>query len=338
MTFAATGTWGVARVSREVPVWQEGRDYRSSPVPVKLTVLRSEAGEFFVVFRGDVQRASFTTSARYSQEWTGVFTVEAPEYVARPRPTPEPTPIPVVAEDASLRLTLEPSATSDTGVDVTLEANHRIGDMALQLVLTFEGASRPSWTLNGKAIAAGESADLGWLRGYWEDLSGYRVRTLAGTQVRHWACEVSRDYRLTLDCRVGRTEDLPDLTNTEEATLWVWLADEDGYPRAYIRAERELMARFTIRVRFAGTDAYADHCWWERSAPTIGRVERLGCGGLTFDDLEAATSRGTLVLGGTNEDPDYFHTNIDSVRGDLLRCQRHQSSDAERSVWACEPW
>ena len=72
--------------------------------------------------------------------------------------------------------------------------------------------------------------------------------------------------------------------------------------------------------------------------PTIGRVERLACGGLTFDDREAATSRGTLVLGGTNENPDYFHTNIDSVRGDLLRCQRYESSEEERSVWACEPW
>ena len=339
--FSAAGTWGLARVEREVPVWQEGRGYRSSPVPVVLTVLRSPAGEYYVSVRGELLPVQFNPRQRCgghcAAEWEGTFTVPAPEYVALATPTPVATPTPMLADEARLTLTLEPSRTEITAVDVSLRTNHRIEDMAFQLVLVF-GDSR-QWSVNRKAIeASSESVDYGWARGRWEDLTGYRIRSLVGAQVWHWVCDASRDYRLTLDCHVERIEDLPDLINAEAASLWVYLADEDGNVNAYIRAESELSTQFTVRVRYAGTDAYSDFCWWSARAPIVGKVERLSCGGRSYDDLEAVSRRGTLVLGGPNEDPDYFHTNVGSVRGELLHCQLHEDSDAKRSVWACEPW
>lgn len=310
MAFGAD-TWEVAYVQREVPVWQEGGSYRSSPVPVALTVLRNSAGEFYVSVRGELLPVQFNPRQRCggqcAAEWEGTFTVPAPEHVALATPTPSPTPTPIPLEQLRVKITLRPSGTTVPGVEGTYQFNHDTERVSINgFVHGF--------------VSSGEEYDLDWKRGTMENMRVPEMRTLRGGEVLYWACaETDRDYRIQFECSVERTESLPDLSEVEEATFWYYITDENNWPRAYLLMEREWRGSFDVAVRFHDYPYYiVYHLFQDR--PRVGVIKKMGGGG------------------GINS-PHVTHTNVSSVTGrDAVYCQHHTDSDEERSVWACEPW
>ena len=331
------GIWGVA-YHLASPRVRMVDGYRTGPVPLTLKVLRSEAGEFFVAVRGSILPVQFSKSPRCGgacdTEWSGTFTVEAPEYVSLATPTPAATPTPTptpAAEEPQLTLTFEPSSTTVTAMDVYLESNHRIPELAFQMLLDFKGLGIPRNAITSEALEANEQYDIGWVEGRWENIEGVWIKTLYGKSIRHWACEeASRDYRLQVECSIERTEERKNLANVEEATLWYYIVDKGSGVRVYVRMDREWDGYLGVSLRFSGAtarwrtqDPIANFCPSRTYLP-VGVVDELSCGG------------GSGV--GINEPRYAHHNNVKSVKGRGIYCQRHVDSDAERSVWACEPW
>ena len=202
---------------------------------------------------------------------------------------------------------------------MSLESNHPFGELEFQLKLYFGSSSTPRLSAPTMAIEPDVEYDLGWVEGRWESVTAVGLSSLHGPEIRHWECDESRDYRLTLKCHVESVTEAPDLTSVEEATLWVFIADSGGWVAAYVRLDREWDGYPGVSVRFRDYGGVVNFCPRSSSSLRVGVVERMACGG------------------GVNS-PLVTHSNVASVKLRAARCQRHESSGAERSVWACEPW
>lgn len=267
-----------------------------------------------------------------------------------PLPTPEP---PVAAEEYqdAEETPEEPQAprmtivltTSPTSIPVLVPyvtPDHRIEEMSLVVGLEFEDGWRTASTTT--AIEPGEERDLrGVQNKRWEDVSRVLAKTLDGSAIHYWACErheTRHDFEGRYVCEVNETEEAADLTVVEEASLWVYVVNRrpDRYSDArhielHARVEAEGLESIRVRVRYAapyGSIGHSDFCTHDARPLRNGETQQLVCG------------RYSGYRGGDQPLPP--HTAANAVRvwagGTYLRCERHQDSDHDRSVWACERW
>ena len=227
---------------------------------------------------------------------------------------------------ATIAVTLSSPATQGKSVRPRVEPNHRIGEVSLQ----FWVKARDEW--HGKVslstIAAGEGGYL-WaiLDVHWEDVTAVRLRTLAGATIRTWECEREVDRHAVegkYACTVGETRQAPSLSDAEDAALWVYLSGGD----VHVRVGDAPLGDVRVYFRYGGD--YADE---------YGRYGGVACNP-TGRPLNAGVTQ-TLACyrpGKSSAQVNWVAASSPAAGAPALRCERHEDSDASRSIWACDPW
>ena len=131
-------------------------------------------------------------------------------------------------------------------------------------------------------------------------------------------------------CVSAETRELAALATRDGGVpLWVSLVNgSGGHVEAHSQSVGSAIESLSVYVRYGGESASAgegEFC----SEGTIGEGEtrRLACGGYSgWDGRDPRPAHGDVgTVAATSEHGHY-------------RCERHQDSDREISVWACDTW
>ena len=224
-----------------------------------------------------------------------------------------------------------------------METNHHIEEYGLVMWLGIDDL----WYGRGlgSALESGEQREIGGVRDrIWQDVTGIVAKSLDGYTVRTWRCEqiVERhdvDGRFT--CRVASEEKVAPLGSPQDPALWVYVSNDppdnlrklpwEGI-RVDLRAGSEDLSGVWVSLRFGGEFADVGIEAWEISVLPGGEVRQPSHAGT----IGLAMRYGT----GKSSPP---HTAVEAAYAHVagvgpMRCERHEDSSDERSIWACEPW
>ncbi len=157
------------------------------------------------------------------------------------------------------------------------------------------------------------------------------IKTFHARTLTNWTCE-RQGESWRFDCAEERSRRLPSLSDADNPHLWVYLENQEG----------PLVARVTAGdqgIRFPYLQA--------RLSGEFGGLDLVEFCGDLRDPLRAQGSQNLMECPGSNGwnelDGHPQHTDVVSVSGlstglSLLRCDWHQTSTSDASVWACESW
>ncbi|MXY43756.1 MAG: hypothetical protein F4Y50_06845 [Dehalococcoidia bacterium] len=314
------GTWFVSGpltdFDRTVYVWQRADVYY---VEVNGMLTRAELEEDEYGFTGSV----------LARVPLPVVTPRPPSTVATP-PAPEPT---------SIKVTFATSRTAEAVLIPSVEPDHWIAPMSAQLFVVAHG--QRFHTVNLRAIARNTAREHfhRWVGVRWEEVEAVGLRTLRGSTVSLWHCvEFEDEHALEgrWDCFIEEEWEAEDLHRAEEPTLWVYLTWDrregwEDYVTAYVRAGRDDLG--SVNVRIAGAWCSEFKTRKARSLTQSGERQELGC-------IDTSQCRNPQRSGQHCAE---HHSSVSVIAVSAskvgpLRCVRHEDSNADRTVWACDSW
>ena len=262
-------------------------------------------------------------SAR-AQRVAEASTRRAAEQAESPEPTDQPEP--------SITVTLETSSTQEPVLIATVEANRLIP--AQQAILLVAAKGQWHGMYSARALEPGVASDDFGHRPYpmtWQNVVEVKLRTLAGNTLRHWACEQVEDRHAIYGeyvCAIGEEQPLPSLSNVESASLWVYVLNRrtDGLLDIHARAGVENVGNITVEAR-GDSVCIINRTHQTRPLNEVWQTIDLIAGGSCSREHDGQNS--------------HEHTDAVTVQSTglgLLRCEKHDDSDARRSVFACDRW
>ena len=103
---------------------------------------------------------------------------------------------------------------------------------------------------------------------------------------------------------------------------------------AYVRSNTETLNKPTVVTRNSERRGKTEYCRAEDRKLEVGVAEKMSCGAFAPE----GAYDGPLPV------PGLSHVHVNDVKayvpgaGGYLYCQKHQDSDPQRSIYACEPW
>lgn len=301
-------------VTVEVRVWQHFRDFERIYISA-----RPASGSWATLGTISLPLDGETSSGRFRY---GDITLNVPLRQERPAvATPE-------TGGKSIRFELTPS---ETGWAMHVESDHDIPSFGIELRLSL--LNRAAIGLPSEDIKAGvrheveRSIDEYFLS---SEVIG-SIKTFHAGTLTNWTCE-RQEESWRFHCAEQDSRRLPPLTDADDPRLWVYMESREGSLTVRVTAGDEniyfpyLQARY--RSEFAGLDI-AEFCG-DFSDPLWARGSQ--------ELMECPLRTGWDELVGRLQHTDVSSLSVLSTNLHLLRCDRHEASTSEMSVWACDPW
>ena len=254
----------------------------------------------------------------------GDITVEVPLVQRRPVVPPPGD------GGGSIRFELTPT---ERGWTMHMESDHDIPSFGIELQVSLPNTAAVA--LPNEDIKAGVRQEVDRRTDpHQEFLSSEAtgsVKTFQAGTLTHWTCErQAESWRF--DCAKGDSMRLPSLSDADNPHLWVYVENHEG-----------LLA---MRVTAGDVDSYFPYVQATFGGDFSGLDRAEFCG--DFGDalwaqasqvlMDCPGSSGSDELEGRPQHTDVTSVSVLSTGLLLLRCDRHETSTSETSVWACESW